>query len=126
MRKYLLVLLLLMFTGCATIGTLHPGSGRTFEVNDRNYNEVWKAAIRVAGRNLTIVQSNKDSGIIKAEARVGLATWGEVVGIFITPTREGEKKYNVEVVSQKRSRLQITGQNWEETIVSGIKVELDI
>lgn len=126
---YRLLILLCLFpllAGCATVGSLRPGSGSTFEVYDRSYDEIWKATVSVISRNLTIVESNKDGGAIKAEARAGIATWGEVVGVFITPISRGEKKYTVEVLSLKRSMGQITGQNWAPGIIAGIKAELNI
>ena len=127
MRTCLATLLVLALAGCATIGSLRPGSGgSTFEIYDRNYDVIWKAAVRVASRSLTIVESNKDAGTIKAEARAGMTTWGEVVGIFIVPAGKGEKKYTVEVLSLKRSRAQLTGQDWEPTIIAGMKAELDM
>jgi len=33
--------------------------------------------------------------------------------------------YTVEVLSLKRSQLQVTGQDWTTTIISGMKAELD-
>ncbi|HLE17968.1 MAG TPA: hypothetical protein VI728_06760 [Syntrophales bacterium] len=130
MNRYHVFLSILIFlaVGCATIGSLKPGtgSGSTFEVYDRNYEEIWKAAVTVVGRSLTIVESNKDTGTIKAEARAGITTWGEVIGVFIHPASKGEQKYTIEVISLKRSRLQITGQNWEPTIIIGMKAELNL
>jgi len=122
----ILVIISALVVGCATVGSLRPGSGSTFEIYDRTYEEIWKAAVKVIGRSLTIVESNKKSGVIKAEARAGLATWGEVIGVFIAPARKGEKRYIVEVISLKRARYQITGQNWEPAIIAGIKAELDM
>jgi len=113
-------------SGCATIDSVQPGTGgSTFEVRGKNYDEIWKAVVRTASRSLTIVESNKQTGTLKAEKGVGVATWGEVVGIFVRPTSNGASVYTVEVQSLKRSRAQITGQNWTSTMVSGIKAELD-
>jgi hypothetical protein len=53
-----------------------------------------------------------------------MTTWGEVVGVFITPTAPTADAYTVEVQSLKRSRVQITGQDWEPSIIAGIKAEL--
>lgn len=113
-------------SGCATVDTLQPGTGgSTFEVRGKSYDEIWKAVVRTTTRSLTIVESNKESGILRAEKGVGMATWGEVVGIFVRPTNNGAPVYSVEVQSLKRSRLQITGQDWTTTMISGIKAELD-
>jgi hypothetical protein len=128
MRAYAAVLfgLALALGGCATIDTLEPGSGSTFEVRNRSFDQIWKAALTVVTRSLTIVEESRESGTIKAESRAGLATWGEVVAVFIRPPRRGERLYSVEVVSQKRSQVQVTGQNWEPGIVAGIKAELGL
>ena len=127
--RYLIILTacLLFFTSCATIDTLEPGKGgTTFEVRGKSYDEIWRAAVITASRSLTIVESSKEAGTLKAEKGAGLATWGEVVGIFIRPTTEAAKLYSVEVLSLKRSQAQITGQDWTQTMVSGIKAELGI
>lgn len=104
---------------------VQPDEGTKFNVTNKTYDEVWKAAITVVTRSLTIVESDKQTGIIKAEKGVGMATWGEVVGVFVTATPDG-KGFNVEVLSKKRSQLQISGQDWEKTIVEGMKAELGI
>ncbi len=126
MRRWITCLAIgLLITGCATIGSLQPGSGgSTFEVRGKSYDGIWQAVVRTATRSLTIVESNKEAGILKAEKGAGMATWGEVVGIFVRPTTNGAPVYTVEVQSLKRSRLQITGQDWTTTMIAGIKAEL--
>jgi hypothetical protein len=120
------MLLALCLFGCATIDSLQPGrGGSTFEIHGKTYDEVWNAAVRSASRSLTIVESDKASGTLKAEKGVGMATWGEVVGIFIRPTTNQAATYVVEVQSLKRSQVQITGQNWTSTMTTGIMAELN-
>ena len=112
-------------SGCATVDTLQPGTGgSTFEIRGKSYDEIWKAVVITASRSLTIVESNKETGTVRAEKGAGMTTWGEVVGIFVRPTSNGAPVYTVEVQSLKRSRIQITGQDWTTTIISGIKAEL--
>ncbi len=127
MRGWIICLFVILSTsGCATIGSLQPGTGgSTFEVRGKNYDEIWKAVVRTASRSLTIVESDKEAGNLKAEKGTGVTTWGEVVGIFVRPAKNGAPMYSVEVQSLKRSRLQITGQDWTSTMVSGIKAELE-
>lgn len=116
----------LSIAGCATTDTLQPGTGgSTFEVRGKSYDEIWKAIVRTASRSLTIVESNKETGTLKAEKAAGMTTWGEVVGIFVRPTSNGAPVYTVEVQSLKRSRAQISGQDWTATMILGIKTELD-
>ena len=127
MKKFTLMAIAAMaLSGCATIDTLQPGRGGSmFEVRNKSYDEVWKAVVTTASRSLTIVQSDKESGTLKAEKAVGMATWGEVVGIFVRPATNGNAVYTVEVQSLKRYQIQITGQDWTATMVAGIKAELD-
>ncbi|WP_319587950.1 hypothetical protein [uncultured Desulfobulbus sp.] len=126
MRWITYLFVALSISGCATIDTVQPGTGgSTFEVRGKSYDEIWKAVVRTASRSLTIVDSNKESGTLRAEKGVGMATWGEVVGIFVRPTNNGAPVYTVEVQSLKRARAQITGQDWTSTMISGIKAELD-
>ncbi|CAH1386594.1 hypothetical protein [Candidatus Nitrotoga sp. M5] len=117
---------LLSISGCATTDALQPGTGgSTFEVRGKTYDEVWQAVLRSAGRSFTIVENNKESGTLKAERGVGLTTMGEVVGVFVSPASNGAPVYAIEVQSLKRSKLELTGQDWTSTIITGIKAELD-
>lgn len=125
MMKYITFFSLLLLTACATINSVQPGKGSTFEIRGKSYSQVWKAAVVVASRSLTIVESDKETGVIKAEKAAGMATWGEVVGIYITPANKPAKVYTVEVVSLKRSQVQITGQDWTRTVITGMKAELE-
>lgn len=122
----IMLFLLSSLLGCATIDTLQPGmGGSTFEVRGKTYDEIWKAAVRTASRSLTIVESNKETGTLRAEKSAGMATWGEVVGVFVRPAANGAQVYTIEVQSLKRSKMQVTGQDWTSTMTSGIKAELD-
>lgn len=126
MRVLFTFFLTLGLLGCSTTDSLQAGTGgSTFEVRGKSYNEVWRAAIRTASRSLTIVENSKETGTIRAEKGAGMATWGEVVGIYIRPARDNESVYTVEVQSLKRSTLQITGQDWTITMKSGILAELE-
>lgn len=116
----------ILISGCATVETLQPGAGgSTFEVYGKSYDAVWKAIVTTASRSLTIIESNKEMGVLKAEKSAGVATWGEIVGIFVYPTNNTAQFYTIEIQSLKRYKLQITGQDWTTTIKSGIKAELD-
>jgi len=93
-------------------------------VRGKSYDEIWKASVRAMSNGLIIVESDKASGVIKSEARAGMATWGEVIGLFIQPPHADAVTYEVEVVSKKRMQTQITGQNWEPSIIASVKAEL--
>jgi len=120
------IFVLIFISGCATIDTLQPGTGgSSFEIRGKTYDEIWKAVVRTASRSLTVVESNKEAGTLRAEKGVGMATWGEVVGVFVRPTSNGAPVYTIEVQSLKRSRVQLTGQDWTSTMIAGVKAELD-
>lgn len=127
MKLLISALALMILSGCATTDTLKPGnSGSTkFNVTGKTYEQVWKASVKAMSNNLTIVEKSKEQGYIKSEKGVGMATWGEVVGVFITPPNKEAEKYIIEVQSYKRSRLQITGQDWTQTVITNIETELD-
>jgi hypothetical protein len=124
-RAVFIGLALIVLSGCATLDSVQPGAGgSTFHVQGKSYNQIWDAAVETAGASLTIVQSDKVSGTIKAEKEASLTSWGEVVGIFIRPANTVASDYTVQVESLKRDRAQITGENWEATMVAGIKARL--
>lgn len=124
MKTILALLLLGMISGC---GNPQAGNGgSTFEVYGKSYEEIWKSSVRAMSNNLIIVESDKGSGSIQSESRAGLATMGEKVGLFIRPTTANADRYTVEVQSKKRMWTQITGQNWEPSVIANIKAELGI
>lgn len=125
--KFILVLIsILSLLGCVTTDSLEPGRAGSakFTVAGKTYDEVWKSSIKVMGNDLTIVEKSKEQGYIKSERGVGIATWGEIVGVFISPANKPAAKYQVEVLSYKRSPLQISGKNWTQTVVTAIEAEL--
>ncbi len=126
MKTFGLMLLIGILGACATVEDLRPGTGSVITIEGKTYEQIWKAAVKATNKNLTIVYNNKQRGEIRAEAAAKIASWGEVVGVFISPTTPKASKYTVEVVSQKRSKLQLTGQNWERSILASIQVELDL
>jgi len=126
--KSLIIFLIavLQLAGCTGIDSVRPdtGEGSKFAVYRRSYDEIWNAALSVAGQRLTLVETDKHTGIIKAEALD--STFGETLGIFINPPREGEKRYIVEVLSLLKNRPQVPGQDAEPQVIDALKAKLDI
>jgi hypothetical protein len=124
-KAFALAGMLVVMSGCATVDSVQPGTGTKVEVRGKTYDEVWRASVRAMSNNLTIVDSNKPSGTIRSEARAGIATWGEVVGLFIRPATAGAPTYTVEVSSMKRLVGQFTGQDWSPGVIANVRAELD-
>jgi hypothetical protein len=120
------ILLTLLFAGCTGLDAVRPdtGEGSKFAVYRRSYDEIWAAAVSVAGQRLTLVQTDKVAGSIRAEDLD--ATFGEVMGIFISPPRAGEKRYIVEVLSLLKHRPQIPGRDTAPQVIAEIKQKLAI
>lgn len=119
----------LIFGGCAGVGSLKPGGGLILEVEDRTYEQVWKAAVAAVGNHLAIVESDKKAGIIKSEmGMLGgmLPMFGEVVGVFIQPAKSGSNRFKVEVISKKKYKLDWLAKNWGPRIREEIKLELGL
>src|SRR5262245_26414940 len=107
----------------APIHGLRPGDGGTIflEVRDKSYDQIWNAAVAAAGRSLQVLESNKETGIIRARPSMSLARWGEDVGIFVRPTGRASV-YTVEVES---SRTALLPGDWASTINAGMNADLD-
>ena len=113
MKRYILIIILLL-SGCATTGdTPHPGATK-IEVEGRSYDEVWDAS-RAVVRNegLTIVESNKDTGVVKAEHRYSASLEKEIVGVYISPPTNSDK-YTIEVKTLKGSKFLPISYNWDD------------
>jgi hypothetical protein len=120
-----LILFSVILSACATTGSLAPGNGSVLKVSGRNYDEVWRASMHAMGKNLIIVETDQSAGTIRAKSPVGATTWGEVVGLFIWPVTPSADSYTVEVLSRKRLLTQITGRNWEPSVMADLRVWLD-
>jgi len=112
-------------SGCADIDRIRPdtGEGRKVTVYRHGYDEIWDTALEVVGARLTIVESDKTAGIIKAEAEE--ETFGEVVGVFITPPAAGEKKYIIEVLALLKHRPRVAGQDPASVYIKELKARLE-
>jgi hypothetical protein len=113
--------------GCATAGTVRSGveSGRgTTRVYDgATFDEVYAAALKVMGDKFVLTNESRDRGLIEAEAPVSAFSWGEVIAVRVARLEVSQVK--VTALSLKRARLQVTGQNWELSIVLAIASELE-
>jgi hypothetical protein len=61
MRMVMLAVLLLL-SGCASMSDLRPGDGRKVTIRDHDYPTIWRAAIFVAQEHFTIHEQNQAEG----------------------------------------------------------------
>jgi hypothetical protein len=122
-----IVLCLVGVTGCATLTRVQPGSGSRLTVEGRTYDEIWKAATTVIGRNLvTQAGTDKGRGEIQAAGAGGTFTSGSLVGVFITPANVASDRYVVEVVRRRSDAVPLPAKDWEDVLIRALKTELKL
>jgi hypothetical protein len=126
-RALCVLVCLSLIAGCVSVARVEPGAGSELPVDGRTYDEVWRAAVNVVSRSLSIsVGTSKERGEIQAEGGGGRFSPGEMVGVFIKPANTPSGRYVVEVVSRKRASVPLIGPNSEKTIIEGLKTELKL
>jgi len=79
---------------CASMSTLEPGGrGTTFTVTGKPFAKIWEAAVRVVDRHLPLHTDNRAAGIIRAEKKAGMFTWGEFAAVYVSPTAANAGTY---------------------------------
>lgn len=123
-------------SACSSNADLAPGkSGLRTTVSGKTYEQVWDATIRGiqntsddrgldVARKPYITLQNKKEGRIEAEAGVSLWSWGELVGVYVTPPREAPQ-HTVEVQSLSKLKTNLTSKDWETQVLANIKKELN-
>jgi hypothetical protein len=126
--SFLIFPVVLVLMGCSTsFEALHPEFGSSFNAYDCTYDDLWDVAVEVAGRNVTILDTNKSRGFIGGEYRPSIVGWlsnprpGELVSVTLSPGADKGTIHTVEVVSRKIGGAWPFGRDWEPTIVEGIK-----
>jgi hypothetical protein len=146
----LLVGVAALVNACTTIDSLKPGvtrgtyesgflkttEGLALEVRGRSYDDIWAAAdtaVTSAGTvsagvysgRLRVVESHKDSGVIKSEEENFLGLTRAYVGIFIRPAKHEADAYVIEVSKILKSRTEvIEGRDWEVDLLRAIQTNL--
>lgn len=100
--------------GCAnTVDDLQPGQGRgkSFVVQGKGYDQIWRAALGAMAQDMSIVEQHKPSGVIKSRVDTG-----KVVGFFIAPTTPQAPSYTITVMSRKPMESRYIDRDWEPTV----------
>jgi hypothetical protein len=135
LRLLALVTACLMLQACATSADLkRGGTGQSFVVQGKSYDQVWDASLRTLGgvsddrsldiqRNLRVTSSDKAAGRIEATSDISFWSYGEIVGVFITPPRNAPE-HEIYVESLSKVKTNVTSNNWEDEVITAIKAEL--
>lgn len=136
MRILLTIILSLFLSACASQNDLGTGkTGKSFTVSGHSYNQVWDAALASVNqttgdqaleiaKDLHIKEQNRAQGKILASTGLSLLSWGEVVGIFITPPRNAAS-HTIEIESRAKLQTNVFANNWEDELMTAIKHNLN-
>jgi hypothetical protein len=126
MKFFISLLLGLLLVACASTDDLQlsNGKGKSFIVNGRSYEQIWRAATVAMSTDMQIVDSHKPSGVIKS--RVVNGTQGKVVGFFIQPTDEQAPQYTITIVSKKPLQTEFVDRDWEPSVWNDFNVAIEM
>jgi hypothetical protein len=91
-----------------------------------NAQEVWNAAVAAVTSQLKVLSQDPAAGEIRAEESVATAQYGELVGVFISPTSATATSFTVSVDSHQRDPFQSSPQDWRQKIIADMKAQLNI
>ncbi len=114
---------LAFLTGCATQEKVTGLAGRgTKQIYAANFDQVWRAAVDAAQRDLDITSSDRSRGYIGARRTIRVHTFGENVGIWLREVAPSQTE--VEVVSRQAGPPVASWRNWENEIQRAITANL--
>ncbi|HTK92136.1 MAG TPA: hypothetical protein VL948_18035 [Verrucomicrobiae bacterium] len=102
---------------CQSLSDVKPGDGRKLTIEQRAYDEIWNAALRVADEHFEIREQDKARGVILAERTATFMEATSYIGLYITPSAPGAQSYTVEVVRRKRMTTNANVQDWERKVL---------
>jgi hypothetical protein len=137
----LLVLVVLFFgIACTTVDSLKPGiprgvyesgfmkttEGLSLKVTNRSYDEVWAASEKAMSAGLTVIDRNKERGILRGSDADAFGFIRSYVGVFITPVQPRAEFYTVEVskITRLRTQVAFTGPDFEVELLRAIQAEV--
>jgi hypothetical protein len=98
-----------------------PGDGRKATITGHSYDDIWRAALKVADEHFEIREQDQAHGVIKAERTTTAFGWGAWVGLYITLSAPGAERYVVEVVSRKKATGNLSEQGWESKVLRDLQ-----
>ncbi|MDX1950322.1 MAG: hypothetical protein SFT90_07495 [Rickettsiales bacterium] len=133
--KKLLLLFVLGLSSCTSMNDLGSGrTGKSFVVDGYTYDQVWNSSLAAVRQTtgdqsaeiekvLTISKEDRQSGQILASSGMSLFSYGEVVGVFISPPKNAPS-HKIEVESRAKLKTNVTSNNWEDEVIASIRQQL--
>jgi hypothetical protein len=135
-RLHLIALAALsLLTACSGANDLGTGkTGKSITVSEVSYDKVWNAALAAVNetkgdqkleveKSLHVTKQDKAKGRIEAESGMSALSWGEVVGIFISPAHDAPQ-HRIEVESLTKMKTNLFANNWEDELLTSIQNSL--
>lgn len=119
------IALAVLFGACQSMSDVKPGDGKKAILTGRSYEEIWRAALKVANEHFAVREQDPAHGIILAERTYHFMRPGSWVGNYVTPPASGEPEYTVEVVMRTKSIGDVVEQGWESKVLRDLQDVLD-
>lgn len=121
----LLVLLLLLVSGCATLADASSARGQgKSRVYDTSFDTVWNTVPEAVNElGLRVASKNRQEGCILATKGMTAFSYGENVAVFVE--KVDDERTKVEVVSKKTMGTNIFAWNWEKPILDKLSEMLN-
>jgi hypothetical protein len=114
-------LVMLVFAGCQSLSDVKPGDGKKLTIEQRSYDEIWRAALRVTQEHFEIREQDRSRGTILAERTRTFMEAPSWIGVYITPSVSGASSYTVEVVRRKWMTTNVNVQDWERKVLRDLE-----
>jgi len=123
-RILIAILLAAAGHGCVSPESIGPEQGATFIIDDRNYTEVWNAALQAVASVADIKSMDKAKGEVRALRSPTNWRGAEAIAVFILPTDEASRHFKVSVVSEHVLKTELVGKNFKGTIIGLMRAQL--
>jgi hypothetical protein len=120
-RAFCVALVALFLAACQSLADVKPGDGKKLTINERSYEDIWNAALRVAQEHFEIREENRPRGIILAERTRTFMEAPSWIGIYISPSVSRARSYTVEVVRRKWMKTNLNVQDWERKVLRDLE-----
>jgi hypothetical protein len=123
-RILITVVLSAAIYGCVNPQSVGPEQGETFTIEDRSYTEVWNAAVQAVASVADIKTMDKARGEVRALRSPSTWRGAEAIAVFISPTNDTSRSFQVSVVSEHVLKTELAGKDFKDTIMGLMRAQL--